>query len=459
MKSLSPNRQDHALASIISFLFLDLIISALFSSLSIFLVGAIGTVLVFLLRPEVDGRIFRVLFAIKILTLLSVLLTYYNCESLFSQPYYIGGSDDLHSETDAYDFVKYHYKWPWDWPMLVKDKGFIWILAYLIKFTGVNSYHTVAFRVLNEDVLIATAVLCYRISKYRFDFNKKQAVTLLSVVALFPNSLYLSSFVFRDTICAFLMLLVFVLCDDFFRKKEQHCILLNSKLGIIILIASDLFLSFWLRPEALLFDLVIIGLSVLRDKNIKGKNIVYIILSFALLLFVFNKIGAFDTVNDTIEVYSEFRLDETSNSNNVIFKLIFTLPLLPFGIILRFIWGLLSPFPTQIANIITMFTQPTDIFGIIVAIGMIPYYFYMPFLFKNIISRIDKYLLTFLVIFGGYIISTFTFRHVLLFYPFLWLILTRNYYKSSFKERITIKHYSLIALLMLPFLYLITKIL
>jgi hypothetical protein len=255
------------------------------------------------------------------------------------------------------------------------------------------------------------------------------------------------------------MLLVFVLCDDFFRKKEQHCILLNSKLGIIILIASDLFLSFWLRPEALLFDLVIIGLSVLRDKNIKGKNIVYIILSFALLLFVFNKIGAFDTVNDTIEVYSEFRLDETSNSNNVIFKLIFTLPLLPFGIILRFIWGLLSPFPTQIANIITMFTQPTDIFGIIVAIGMIPYYFYMPFLFKNIISRIDKYLLTFLVIFGGYIISTFTFRHVLLFYPFLWLILTRNYYKSSFKERITIKHYSLIALLMLPFLYLITKIL
>lgn len=457
MKSLSPNRQNYALASIISFLILDLIISALFSSLSIFLVGTIGTVLVFLLRPEVDGRSFRVLFSIKIITLLSVLLTYYNCESLFSQPYYIGGSDDLHSETDAYDFVKYHYKWPWDWPMFVKDKGFIWILAYLIKFTGVNSYHTVAFRVLNEDVLIATAVLCYRISKYRFDFNNKQAVTLLSVVALFPNSLYLSSFVFRDTICAFLMLLVFVLCDDLFKKKEQHCLLLNSKLGILSLISLDLFLSFWLRPEALLFDLVIIGLSVLRENTIKGRNIVYIFVAFALLLFVFNKIGAFETVNNTIEAYSEFRLDETDNSNNAVFKLIFTLPIIPFGIFLRFVWGLLSPFPTQIGNIITMFSHPTDIFGIIVALGMIPYYFYMPFFFKYI-SRIDKYILTFLVIFGGYIVSTFTFRHVLLFYPFYWLILTRNYKRSSIKERKRLKQYSLIALLMLPFLYLITKI-
>ena len=458
MKSLSPNRQNYALASIISFLILDLIISALFSSLSIFLVGTIGTVLVFLLRPEVDERSFRVLFSIKIITLLSVLLTYYNCESLFSQPYYIGGSDDLHSETDAYDFIKYHYKWPWDWPMFVKDKGFIWLLASLIKPIGIENYHTVAFRVFNEDVLIATAIVCSRIAHFRLGFDKQQARIMILVVSLFPNSLYLSSFVFRDTICAFLMLLVFVIGDDLFKKNEQKAILINNRLVLITVLAVVLFVSFWIRPEALFFEIAILGLSVLRDNSVKGRYFILLVLSSAFIYYVLNSIGAFDTVKNTIEAYSEFRQDETANSENAIFKLIFLLPILPFGIILRFIWGLLSPLPIQLLNILSIITEPTDVFAIIVAIGMIPYYLYLPYLFKGF-SKWDKYMLSFLIIFGGYIVSTFTFRHVLLFYPYMWIIILSNYYRTGNKERKTIKQWTLLALCMLPLLYFMTKLL
>lgn len=458
MERTIPQKQNNTLVSILFFSLVDLLLSALFSSFSISIVGAIGTLIIFLLQPEIDSRSLRLFILVKILTVLSVLLSYYNCEALFSHPYYIGGSDDLHSETDAFDFIKYHYIWPWDWPMLVKDKGFIWILANLIRITGIENYHTVAFRILNMDILIATAVLCYRISRYRFGFDKKKAVLLFAVLALFPNSLYISSFVFRDTICSFLMLMVFALCDDLFKKKEQHYIVLNSKLWLLLLIALCLFLSFWLRPEALLFDLAIIGLSVLRDNTIKGRNVLYVSLAFILVLYIFNSIGAFDLVNETIDAYSEFRLDETQNSNNSVFKLIFTLPILPFGIILRVVWGLLSPLPTQLANLFTIFSQPTDVFGIIVALGMIPYYYYMPFFFKGV-ARVDKYMLTFLIIFGGYIVSTFTFRHVMLFYPFFWMILIRSYFILDNKERKKIKNYSLMILLMLPVLYMITKIL
>lgn len=458
MGNLYSKNHSSALTSIIFFTLIDLALSAFFSSISIFIVGAIGTVIVFLLRPEVDRRSEKLFILIKIFTVLAVLLSYYNCEALFSKPYYIGGSDDLHSETDAFDFIKSHYNWPWDWPLFVKDKGFIWMLAKLISFAGVEHYHTIAFRVLNEDILIATSVLCYRISKYRLSLNKKQAVNVLAVAALFPNSLYLSSFVFRDTICAFFMLLVFALSDDLFKKNGQIKLVFDTKIPILVLLGVLFFLSFWIRPEALFFEIAIVGLSVLKDNTIKGKNVLYLLVAFVGVYYVLTSIGAFETVNHTIDAYSEYRLDETVNSSNAIFKLIFTLPLLPFGIILRAVWGFLSPFPVQLINLFSIFSKPTDIFGIIVAIGMIPYYLYIAFFFKGIV-RLDKYMLAFSMIFLGYIISTFTFRHVLLFYPYFWMILLKNYYQSSSKYKNQIKKVSFAVLFMLPVLYMITKLL
>lgn len=439
------------------FFIIDFFLSALYGTFSIFLLGSFGTILLFMLRPEVDDKTTRLLIVIKIVSILSVLLTYYNCLVLYDHPYYIGGSDDLHSETDAIDFVKYGYKWPWDWPLFVKDKGFIWILAGLMKLTGIEGYHTLSFRILNEDFLIATSFICYRLSRYRFNLNGRQALIVLLVVALFPNSLYISSFVFRDTICSFLMLLVFALCDDFFRTKNYRSIICKSKIAILVLLGVDLFLSFWIRPEALFFEIAIIGFSVLRDNSVKGKNVVFILLAAIIVYYIFSSIGAFDTITETITAYNEFRQDETAYSRNAIFKLIFTLPLLPFGILLRIAYGILAPLPVQLIDLFKIFSEPIDYFMIIVSLGMIPYYYYMAYLFRGV-KKMDKYSLTFICIFLGYVVSTFTFRHVLLFYPYLWMILINNYYISSKKERRKISSVSIMVLMLLPILYFITKI-
>ena len=96
---------NYAIVSIIAFCIIDFFVSLLFSSFSIFLCGALGTFLVFLLRPVLDRKTVRYLLLIKFFTVLSVLLTYYNCESLFGHPYYIGGSDDMKSESDAIRIV------------------------------------------------------------------------------------------------------------------------------------------------------------------------------------------------------------------------------------------------------------------------------------------------------------------------------------------------------------------
>ena len=435
--------------------FLGIIFALIYDSLSIFLCEMIGGIIVFFLSKKMDDRSKQSIIIIKLIAVCAVLMVYYGNLHLFGAPYFRGGDDDLYFERVAHEFIDNNIKWPWNYQDMSSNiTGFYWLLSRIMMISGVEKYHTLSFRFLNVAFLIATGELVYLLMRFKEKYDDRYARIIMLLVCLFPNSMYLSTYVFRDTMSLFLLMLGFTLANDFYSKEKKTIILCKNRIAIILLLAVLMFASFWIRKEVVAFIIVAFMLCALRERSIHLKETYKYIIVLALVFSLFYKVGAIQFILDKIGRYLKYRID-SSNTGGLSYY-IFTQELIPFGFILRLLYGLISPLPVALLNITSAFSNEIYFFDVLVSLGTSAQIVALPFLFRNI-RRIDKYMLMYVFILTSVVETTFTFRHFLLGYPFMIILIMRQVYEVDWKKRALYVAGGVVCFLIMALAYMVIK--
>lgn len=414
-----------------------LLLSLVFSSLSILIVGIIGMLLVTYLTFKTKLKFGGVLSIIFTISIIAVLIAYWGYIQEYGIPYYSGGSDDLDFEIYSQYIVDRGYILPSQYlkdPILGfhNSKGFLWLISWIMRLVEpFGGYHTIAFRVFNVNLLIALGVLITSFFKENYGFSNHKNSVVLIASTLFPNALYISIHVFRDTLIILLLFSIFYLWDRFL-KKEKKAIYLTFKTIIITLILT--YFAYWVRSQNLIFIIGTILLSVFMNKRtLSMKNFGVIVMSLFILVFLAEVSGVFQIIMDFNERYTAHKLEISDGLSSIIFRM----ALFPFGIIIRFIYGLISPIPIPVLDSMNMFSDIKTFFNVLVSYGTLVQISLLPYLFKNI-KRIDKVVLVFFFFMLGIVITTFTFRHFILVYPFMIILIFREFYLTKPSEKLLI---------------------
>ena len=405
-------------------------LSLLFGNLSIFAIGLIGLITVSFLNKKLYIVKYHHLSFIFFISISLMLIIYYGYMSKYGVPYYIGGSDDLSFEKHAFHFINQGYRWPKElftepFFYYYPAKGFVWFLACMIRFSDFfGGYHTVTFRVFNVYILLLLGMLVYDYFKNNYSFKANQNLIILYAITLFPNVQFISLHVFRDTINAFVLFSIFYIWDKHLKKHNYK---LKFSLSIILLTIVLTWFSFWIREQNIIFiALTILVIVFLKDKELKIKNFGAIFGLFLVSLFLLNYFDVIGSVNRFNEYYSNY-LDRTVEGLSAS---VFSIALFPYGIIVRAVYALVSPFPGDILRYKQMFSDIDTFFKVIVSIGVIAQIYLLPYLFMNI-RKIDKMVVLFSIYFMGSILLTFTFRHFIMIYPFMIILMFRKFYKTT----------------------------
>jgi hypothetical protein len=411
-----------------------LVLSAMFQSASILVIGLIGLLLVLYIGRNGNQRLFSAISLIFVISVILIISTYYGYIHQYSIPYFGGGSDDLFFENYSEHVVDKNYMFPEQYisdPLLKShnSKGFLWILSWLIRISNIfGDYHTIAYRILNIYFLISLSILVFRYFEKTYKFTSKQNLLVLYTVSLFPNSLYISIHVFRDTLIILLLFSVFFLWDNYINADKKRKFKLIKAIVLTLILS---YISYWIRSQSLIFITAIIVIStLLKNKNLSFKNFgVFFILSvLAIILASFYDI--WDLTLAFSERYTNHKLEISDGLSNKIFLI----PLFPFGMAIRLAYGLISPIPVTILSISKIFDSVKMFFDVIIGFGVIVQIYMLPYLFKNI-KKIDKVMITFVVFLMGIVIATFTFRHFIMLYPFMAILIFRQFFETRKNEK------------------------
>lgn len=410
-----------------------ILLSILFSNLSIAGVGIVGFLIVLYICRDNKQRIYNSLSIIFCVSVIFMLIMYYGYISKYGSSYYHGGSDDLLFEAYGEYVIDSGYYIPeqfLDEPQFryYSANGFVWIISWIMRISNIlGGYHTVAYRVLNIYFLMSLGILIFKYFIKHYDFSRKQNLTVLYAFTLFPNCQYISTHVFRDTLNILVLFAIFYIWDNYTdNKRRKHLLAIT-----IIATAILTYISYWLRAQNLVFITAIIILNVfLNDKKLTAKNIwLFAFAAIAGIAFYF-----FSDVASNLEYFTKHYSDYILDFTGGLSRIIFSMSLFPFGIILRLAYGLVSPLPIAILQFPEMLGDIDIFFNVLISLGVIGQIYLLQYLFYNI-RCIDKVTLAFLIFFTGTVITTFTFRHFILSYPFMAILIFRMFFKTSKKTK------------------------
>lgn len=420
------------LFSVINVIILSLL-SLFFSSASILAIGLLGFTLVIYLSKG-QRNIYTSLSWVFCISVFLMLILYNGYIEKYSVPYFLGGSDDLHFEQAADYFSSQGYLLPSD---LTQDSqfyynnysGFVWILSWIMRFSDlIGGYHTIAFRILNVYFLIAISILVFKYFSKNNNFTMKQNFIVLYFVSLFPNTLFITFHVFRDTLNVLILFLIFYIWDCIVSENKKATALYLIAIIITVFLT---YVSYWVRAQNIFFIIAILYLCIfLKDKilSIKTSGIFFFIAIIGLYLL--NYLDITRQLMKFSENYSNYLLENSSGLS----QMIFSVDLFPYGIILRSVYGLVSPLPVSILQITKIFDDINIFFEFIISIGVVIQIYLLPYLIMNV-KRVDKVTICFLLFFLAMIITTFTFRHYILIYPFMTILIFRQYFKTPERVR------------------------
>lgn len=452
-----------AIAYFILALCVNTILTLLFSSISIVLFGTISALVAVYFISKTDGIAAYLSVLIKIVLYVSIFLIYFGNIAVYNKPYYIGGSDDLFFEQRSLEYwigEDIYLPWQDHWPSNIK--GFLWIISTMMRISGVmDGYHTIAFRILNTDILLATGCIIYLICVKYLGFSLFQARTSMLAFSLFPNAVTISSYVFRDTISVFLLIAAYYLCEKmfcgiWFQNKTIKFFQLKPVDAIVFILVC--FFAYWIRREILFYILVIILLSFISKGEITLSTFAKYIVPILVLLMFFGVTGVLKNVQDMIYYYGLRLVDDAAaGGEEALSNIVFNRPLIPFGWLFRIAYAWVSPVPVGLFKIITDGINGFTISNFFVGLGTCFQVIMLTFLVPELKKK-DKMVWTYLLIFLTIIITTFGFRHFILLYPFQCMLVARNYYRHGTdyrKSRMTI---GVLLLVFLGIIYVILKI-
>lgn len=202
--------------------------------------------------------------------------------------------------------------------------------------------------------------------------------------------------------------------------------------------------------------MIIFVASFFKEKIKSGNSLKIVAISAAsvvgVALFYFTGgMGMLSVTNTGYSVYLQGLSDGLSG-------MVFSRPLLPVGIILRFCYGLVCPFPAALISL-EYFDEP--LYSLVIALtclGTVFQIFLLPYLFKGMI-KLDYTAIKFLGMFGAIILTTFTFRHFVMAYPFAAVMVAQQIEVTEAETRKKYLAYVFVLILLAVTSYLLLKML
>lgn len=431
------------------------VISVVNLNISILLIGSLGIFLTLACVGNASEKTFKYLFIVSVWMYAFLFLHYFSLVEKFGIPYYAG--DDEHFEQWAsYLFDNKIFTFGGLEKVVFTNqsnaRGYHLFLSWihLLSFPF-GEYHTLMPRILNLYVWQAIAILTDRILKIRFDDSKIEK-KMLYALALFPNGLYISSFVYRDTIVLFLIMVVIYEAVILLEKRKSNVYRRDFRkkpVRRVIFICAALFLLFYFRATAVYFCFAI-GILAYLDKS-RGitKRQQFMAYSFTVLIML-----AFLLNSKFIEIFERFSTGYTEYILSYDYGLsdrIFRIPILPYGFLLRIAYGLAVPFPGSLLSLDFGTEMLYSLCQTFVCLGTIFQIFVIPYLIRGILHW-NRNALMYLVIFLGVVLSTYTFRHFIMPLPFLAMTVAEEY---AITPKVSRRNYFIIVTLCLAVLSLI----
>jgi hypothetical protein len=202
--------------------------------------------------------------------------------------------------------------------------------------------------------------------------------------------------------------------------------------------------------ESAIIIVCILFASFLKNEMSKSKRILLLLTIAAIIFALAYVVGVW---NYSIDKYSRYVVYTTSTENKII-NALYGMPLLPFGLIARCLYGLVSPLPTGIFEIAEMFSNYYSFRNVFVSIGIIGQIICLPFLFKRIL-RIDYMAISFLIIYMSNRLVTSGFRHIILSYPLMFMLIYEEMYSINPVKRKNILIFSFLGLCFLGIIFIL----
>lgn len=369
----------------------------------------------------------------------------------FGEPYFIGGSDDLMFEEwgrTIYNFGIYSPSKIIEYNIIGIFNNSVFFTVYiarLIQFANIfGGYTTFLPRVANVHFFIWICMIIKYLLTRHTKISQKNIYYSVAVFAFMPSIQYINSHVFRDTFNFLQVLLIGLLFDLALRKK--HIVRFAS----LILIPIIAYSAYYTRASSILFAGILVVFIISSRYKIRIRYIIPIVLP---LMFLSDILAVFK-VGQFIEVYSNYLL---GSSDGGLSSVVFSQPLLPFGILFRTIYAFVSPFPD-----LFLFKEPSrillDLIQLAKNIGVFLQIIFIPFVIKRAL-KLDWIALIFLSWFLPIIASTFTFRHFLFFYPFMSALAIDGYMNTNKRARKNILYSSIFIVICLSLVYVSLKLL
>lgn len=391
---------------------------------SLFFWNGIGIVLLLAACRNLDDKAYRALAIVLSINFIFMLLLYCGYLAKYNTPYFLGDSDDYLFDKHAAELVTDRLFTPEQIQgtsgyIHYNAIGYICYLSWIVRISSyLGGYHPFAPRVLNVYYLSILCVLTYKYFQRHESFTSDKKRLLIYWLGLFPNAVYVSIHNFRDVLCSLLLFVVFYSWDRFPQKK------IFDKSAIIIMTLFIAYWIYWTRSLMLLFVGVFILVSLLvgdRIIKLKFKSFIALVILLVILVQVANASGFFDLLEMYNSIYNEYFSDLGSGLSQTIF----TTPLLPFGILLRTLYGMIIPVPVMPTIFdVDAFFQTLNSCGTIAQIFLLPYLLYN---FK----ALDKYVIVFCIMYLAIILTTFGFRHLIMLYPFMAIMIGKVYFATT----------------------------
>jgi len=417
---------------------------------------------------------------VYLLSVLSTIALYHIYISRYSVPYYNGGSDDLMYETlirNLADKIGF-----WDQEVVhsiiitpARDYfAYIYPQAQIARFANLlGDVSIYDFRLFNCLLNALCSLMIFRLCSKHLKLNEKISFYTAILCAGAPFCLYITANLFRDIWVTFLILVIVLSSKELFLETKYY-----TKVILWIVIAAALYILYysrmlvnWLMIFYITADVFWVFFTLPKEQKrspkIRRAFIVSAILVTVNMVILFstgffsiaritNKIAY---INDTYEQYYQEQYNQTPTPSKSPDKTPTipdktpnsTMPSKPIPIDkgVRFTdkilkmplpQGLLFRYPLLIFTPVPRFTSfyLDDIF---IKIGTCFRFFIIPYLLYGIFTSIKVKRMTdiaglFVIMFLMVGMTTFTFRHIIMMYPFAAITSAQGYSVLSDKARI-----------------------
>lgn len=342
----------------------------------------------------------------------------------YNMPYWMDGLDDYELEQDAVKCIEKNYYTVYDMlygnttrEILHNTKGYVIFLSYIMRVgDAFGGYHTMVPRIINIFCLNIIGLLMLYYIKTVEKILDSTATRFYCFITLFPNFLYISSHIYRDTMASLILVLNFILAIRIINRRKV--------IRSIILMLFIAYFAYWIRAMLVLFIIGIVFMVFFFGVNKKATMSIRKVVLYAM---VFIAAGLFMNVFiENAELYFSDYNEMIAGNNDAIISLLYTIPLFPLGFVLRVIAYLVSPFYYGILyEPNSWFASTTNASYLIISIGTL--FLVSQYMYLFVGMQRDKLVFFIsLLLISGIILTTFGYRHIVMVYPFLITLIYRG---------------------------------